>query len=649
MSDPVFVPAAEPTRMADFARAAGEVTGTDLRSFADLHAWSVGDPEAFWSLVWDYFDVVGDAGSIAATPTALPRARFFPQAHLNIVDTLLREVAGRDDTGGPMVVQTAEGDDGIAVVARLTRDELLALVGATAATLVDHGVAPGDRVGLVLPVGIDALAVTLAALAIGAVPVSASPDFGVPAIVDRFGQLDPLLVVAATTYRWNGKVHDRSAQAEQLRRDLPSVRVLLVTGDGKVDGARLLREEQDRHRGARLVTVPLPFDHPAYVLFSSGTTGKPKCLVHRAGGVLVKHLVEQALHCDMGPGDRVCFYTTTGWMMWNWAISVLASGASLVLHDGSPVYPTSDALFDVASLTRLTHLGVGARLLDAMRVDEDALAQDRDLDDLRMVMVTGSPLSAETSRWLVDQLGPTVMPHPISGGTDLVGCFLAGDPGRPVWPGELPGPALGLDVDVVDDDGRATTDATPGELICRNTFPTVPLGIWGDGDGSRLQSTYFDRFPGVWTHGDLTSKTEHGGFVIHGRSDATLNVGGVRIGTGEIYAALEHVPEVVDALAFGQAWEGDTRMILLVVTVDGNLDDGLRDRIRRTLRERGSPRHVPALSVAVPELPRTLTGKLAEIPVADAVNGRPLRGRDALANPEAIDTIVAMLSQGPDL
>lgn len=646
MTEPLFRPSARDTAMQEFARAASRQTGRDLTDYRDLHRWSVDDPAGFWSLAWTHCGVVGSEGTPAAVPAELPAAAFFPEARLNIVDTLLRFAPGRDDLDQPMIVQTAETDDGVAVVARLAREEVMAQVAATAAMLVDHGVEQGDRVALVLPVGVDALVVTLAALSLGAVVVSASPEFGVPAIVDRFGQLDPVLLVGATSYRWNGREHDRCEHLARLRAELPSVRTLVVTGGGHVDGAVHLESERSRHAGATPQPVALPFDHPAYVLFSSGTTGKPKCLVHRAGGVLLKHLVEQRLHCDIGPGDRVCFYTTTGWMMWNWVISVLASGATLVLHDGAPTYPTSDALFDVASLADLTHLGVGARLLDSMRAEGVELPTDRDLHSLRMVMVTGSPLSVETATWLVDQLGPHVMPHPISGGTDLVGCFLAGDPSRPVWAGELPGVALGLDVDVVDDEGSPLADGTPGELVCRNTFPTVPLGIWGDDDGSRLRATYFERFPGVWTHGDLTSKTENGGFVIHGRSDATLNVAGVRIGTGEVYAALEHVPEVVDALAFGQIWDGDTRMVLLVVTTDGLLNEGVQNRIRQTLRERGSPRHVPALIVAVPQLPRTLTGKLAEIPVADAVNGRAVRGRDALANPEAIDTIVTLVGAG---
>ncbi len=668
MVGPIYTPSGVVTRMGTFAETASARTGMDLTSYDRLHQWSVEAPDAFWSLVWDHFGVVGSRAEVAAEPAALPEARFFPGAMLNIVDTYLRPVPERDAADAPIVVQTAEIGAGVGVVASLTRAELLERVSATAAALRARGVTPGDRVALVLPVGIDALVVTLSALAVGAVVSSAAPEFGVPAIVDRFGQLDPVVLVGTTSYHWAGRRHDRREHLVELTRSLPSVRALLVVagaddltspvdpdvvdvagiaarcvaGSNRILQVDLLAEAEGRHRGAPLSAEPLPFDHPAYVLFSSGTTGKPKCLVHRAGGVLVKHLVEGALHGDFGPGDRVCFYTTTGWMMWNWAVSILATGATLVLHDGAPAYPTTDALFDLVEVAELTHLGLGARLLDAMRAEGISLAAGRSLDRLRMVLVTGSPLTEPTARWLADQLGDAVMPQPISGGTDLVGCFLAATPTLPVWAGELTRPALGMDVVVYDDGGNPTTDGTPGELVCRNSFPTVPLGIWGD-DGTRLRETYFAEFPGVWTHGDLTSRTEHGGFIIHGRSDATLNVAGVRIGTGEIYAALESVPEVIDALAFAQAWDGDTRMVLLVVLAEGAaLDDDLRARIRSTLRERGSPRHVPAVIAEVEALPRTLTGKLAEIAVADTVNGRPVRNRDALANPESLDAIAAL-------
>ena len=659
------------TRMDAFRRFAVERTGRELTDGRALHAWSITEPAEFWDAVWDFFGVVGDKGEVIIEPAVLPDAVFFPQARVNLAENILREIPARDDEELPLVIFTSESGSGLAITGQLTRTQLLEQVASTAAALRDRGVSPGDRIAIVLPVSQAAYVVTLAALAIGAVVSSAAPEFGVPAIVDRFGQLDPVLLVATTSYHWAGKRFDRRDHLVELAQSLPSLRSVLVVpgsddpaspvdpdvldvtklaaliaaGSGRAIRVDSLAAAQAAHEGAPLEFERLPMDHPAYVLFSSGTTGKPKCLIHRQGGVLIKHLVEAGLHSDAGPADRFCFYTTTGWMMWNWAITIPATGATVVLHDGAPHFPDVDGLFTLADHVQLTHLGLGARLLDSMRTAGKDLDADRDLSRLRMVLVTGSPLTEATARWLVDELGPGVMPNPMSGGTDLVGCFIGGDPTQPVWAGELPGVTLGMDVDVYDEDGQPMTDDTAGELVCRNTFPTVPLGIWGDESGERLHSTYFERFPGVWTHGDLTSKTSRGGFIIHGRSDATLNVAGVRIGTGEIYAALEHVPEVVDALVFAQSWDGDTRMVLLVVLAPGSvLDDEVRGRIRSTLKERCSPRHTPALILAVDALPRTLTGKLAEVAVAEIVAGRPVRNRDALANPEALDVIATAVA-----
>lgn len=663
--DPARIPH---TRIDDFRRSVCASSALDLPDARALQKWSVEDPGSFWRAVWDYFHVIGHAGDTPYVSSDFPEAIFFPHARLNLAENILRRNSDRDDAGEPFVICTGESGEGVRVIATLDRDEIAARVAAIAAALRERGVRAGDRIALVLPVGLAALEVALAGLTIGAVIASASPEFGVAAIEDRFGQLDPVVLIATTSYRWNGRRYSREDHLVELVQSLPSVRsVLVVAGTDDpsspidpdpVDTARIAAliaagahrtvrvDDFDAvrrlHSGAEEMYEQLPFDHPAYVLFSSGTTGKPKCLVHRQGGVLLKHLVEAALHSDAGPGDRMLFYTTTGWMLWNWVLSVPATGATMVLHDGAPHYPKPDALFDLASMCSLTHLGMGARLLDTMRTSGCHLRVGRDLSALRMVLVTGSPLTSATGRWLVDELGPTVQPNPISGGTDLIGMFVGGDPTQSVWAGELPYAALGMDVDVFDESGSSMTDETPGELICRLPFPTVPLGIWGDESGERLHETYFARFAGVWTHGDLTSKTPNGGYVIHGRSDATLNVAGVRIGTGEIYSALEVLPEIIDALAFAQQWDDDTRMVLLVVLAPGaSLDEALRTRISMTLRERCSPRHVPAVIVSVEQLPRTLTGKLAEVAVAEIVNGRPVRNRDALANPEALDAIAA--------
>ena len=647
LPDATWAPTAETagrTRMSAFRQAAARACGRPLASSSDLHAWSLADPDAFWRLVWDEFDVLGHPGSTACVPTALPGATFFPDARLNLAQSLLAPWIGSDS---PALVWVGETDDGLALREELTGRELSRRVGSFTAWLRGAGIGTGDRIGLVVPVGPDAVVATLGALAVGAVVSSVSPEFGAPSILDRLGQLAPRVLVVAPSYRWAGRALARADNVAEVIAGLPSLEHVLVCDDGPDD--RLRAATGDTCRIGSMADVlladvdptftPLPFDAPAYVLFSSGTTGKPKCLVHRGGGVLLKHLVELGLHADIRAGDRLLYYTTTSWMMWNWELSCLALGATLVLYDGSPTHPTPTALFDAARLTGATHLGLSARLLDHLRsIDADLAVADT---PLREVLVTGSPLSVPTAHWLAAQLGPAVMINPISGGTDLVGCFVAGDPTRPFHAGEMTGPVLGMAVEVWTDDGEPAGDGEPGELVCTQPFPTVPVGIWGDDTGERLNAAYFDVWPGVWVHGDRAVRSAAGGISILGRSDATLNVGGVRIGTAEIYAALAEHPAVGEALAFGQEWDGDTRIVLLVTPPDGVvLDDDAVASIRAAIRATCSPRHVPAVVVSVPDLPRTQTGKLSEVAVRDAVAGREVKGIGALANPESLDSIV---------
>ncbi len=615
------------TRMAAFLGAAAERAGRPMGATPELHQWSIEDPDAFWSLVWEFFAVMGERGDHAYVPATLPQATFFPGARVNLAENLLAPWTDSDEPA--VLVGGAEGDK-VVVRASLSGRDLVRRVASVASFLREAGVTPGDRVALVMPVGIDALACTLGSLAVGAIVSSVSLEFGAPAILDRLGQLEPAALLAVTSYPWNGRLIDRSAVIEEVVAGLPSLRVTVI------DGTQAIMD-----REAAPDYAPVSFDHPAYVLFSSGTTGRPKCLVHRGGGVLLKHLVEIGLHADVRPGDRMLFYTTTSWMMWNWLISTLALGASVVLWEESPTYPRPDALAETARLTRTTHLGVSARLLDHLRTEGIALSGSDPV--LREVLVTGSPLSVTTATWLAAQLGPRVMINPISGGTDLVGVFVGGDPTRPFHAGEMTGPMLGTAVDVFTDDGMPAAVGEPGELVCTQPFPTVPVGIWGDDSGDRLRSTYFDRMPGVWVHGDRAMRTEQGGVAILGRSDATLNVGGVRIGTAEIYAALASVPDVVDSLAFGQEWDGDTRIVLLVVLQqsDTGLTDAQERAIRDTIRSHCSPRHVPSVILRVPDLPRTQTGKISELAVREAVHGREVPGRAALANPQVLDDIAA--------
>lgn len=630
MTDAMWIP--DPatvgrTRMAAFRRAAAERAGSPLASTVELHQWSLDHPGEFWSLVWEFFGVVGERGERDHVPTVLPQAVFFPDARVNLAQNLLAPWA---DTDEPAVLACGVEGDEVVVRSAVSGRDLVRRAASVSAFLRESGVVPGDRVALVMPVGVDALACVLGALAVGAVVSSVSPEFGAPAILDRLGQLEPAALVAVTSYVWNGRRIDRSDVIEQVVADLPSLRVTIVDGLESI----MVREEEPEY-------APVPFDHPAYILFSSGTTGRPKCLVHRGGGVLLKHLVEIGLHADARPGDRMLFYTTTSWMMWNWLISALALGACVVLWEESPTHPRADALVQAARLTGTTHLGVSARLLDHLRTEGVPLTGSD--PTLREVLVTGSPLSVPTATWLAAQLGPRVMINPISGGTDLVGVFVGGDPTRPFHAGEMTGPMLGTAVDVFTDDGVPAEVGEAGELVCTQPFPTVPVGIWGDATGERLRATYFDRWPGVWVHGDRAMRTAQGGVAILGRSDATLNVGGVRIGTAEIYAALADVPDVVDSLAFGQEWDGDTRIVLLVVLQESEagLSESQEHAIRAAIRSHCSPRHVPAVILAVPDLPRTQTGKISELAVREVVHGREVPGRAALANPEVLDAIAA--------
>ena len=629
-----------------------------LQSDNDLYEWSVNDLDGFWSSVWDYYSIIGDKGSVAYRDSTLPNADFFPEARLNFAENLLREWPNETPI---RVVASGEQGRGSEILCELTREELIARVAQFASALRTRGISAGDRVVLILPVGIDALVTTLGALSAGAVISSVAPEFGAPAILDRIGQLDPLVVVAAIGYDWNGRHFDRIENIGETIDGLASLHHLFLT-TAPADGSDAnvvrtavqklarpnivvtsLHESMREHAGAAPEYTRLPFNHPAYVLFSSGTTGKPKCLIHRAGGILIKHVTEIGLHADCGVGDRMMFYSTTSWMMWNWQISALATGANVVMHDGAANFPDILGIFTAARMNAVTHVGVGARLLDQIRNEGLTILRDGALPDLRMILVTGSPLSQNTATWLADQLGPLVMINPISGGTDLVGCFIGGDPTRPFFGGEMTGPVLGCAVDIFDENGDSVPAGGSGELVCTKPFPTVPLGIWGDDDGSRFHGTYFDTWPGIWAHGDHASWTHNGGVTIHGRSDATLNSGGVRIGTAEIYAAIQDLAEITDAITFGQDWDGDTRIVLVVVLADGYaLDDDLRGRINMTLRTRCSPRHVPAVIAAASSVPRTRTGKLAEIAIRDTVNGHPVKGLGALANPESLAEIAAL-------
>jgi acetoacetyl-CoA synthetase len=622
------------SRMFAFGSAVG------IPDYRALHEWSVRDLDAFWPAVWEFCGLGRRVGPAVEPGSWFGATRFFPEAALNAAEVILDGLGAAADA--PMWVEVDEAG-GRRVV---SRGDARRLVAETAAALRADGVGMGDRVAAWMSNVVETMVLMLAASSIGAVFSSTSPDFGAAGVLDRFGQIEPTVLVAVSGYRYGGKQIDCREKLAEVMAGLPGVRRTVVLPYGGVDaaiaGTTSWAEWTGAHRGAEPGFVQLPFDHPWYVLFSSGTTGVPKCIVHRTGGVLLQHLKEHQLHSDIRPGDRVLYFTTCGWMMWNWLASVSASGATAVLYEGSPFHPGPTALFDVAERERLTYLGVGAKLIDSSRKAGVSPVDDHDLGALRTVASTGSPLSVEGFEWVYEHVKADVHLTSISGGTDICGCFVGGDPTSPVYAGEIQRPALGMAVGVWTDAGEEAPVGERGELVCTEPFPSMPLGFWGDDDGSRYRAAYYGRFPGVWAQGDFASWTAHGGIVIHGRSDATLNPGGVRIGTAEIYRQVEREEAVAEALVFAQEWEDDSRIVLLVRLQPGvELTDAMVAGIKAQIRRECTPRHVPALVLAVDDLPRTRSGKLAELAVADAVNGREVRNTAALANPESITAIAA--------
>lgn len=626
------------TPMARFAgRMAPDIAGRTLPDYRALHRWSVADPAAFWSGVWDFCEVIGDKGeSVLENGEAMPRARFFPQARLNFAENLLRR-AGSEEA------LVFRGEDKVA--RRLSFDELRALVSRLQQAMRAAGIGVGDAVSAMMPNMPETVAAMLAASSLGAVFSSCSPDFGERGVLDRFGQIEPKLLIAPDGYWYNGKRIDIAGKLAAIAEKLTSASKVVIVpylGEAEEVAARVPRAETlaaflEPYRPAELAFERLPFNHPLYVLFSSGTTGVPKCIVHGAGGTLLQHLKEHRLHCSLGPGDRLFYFTTCGWMMWNWLVSGLAAGATLLLYDGSPFHPDGNVLFDYAEAERMTFFGTSAKFIDAVRKAGLTPATSHDLSALRMMASTGSPLAPENFDFVYEGIKADLHLASISGGTDIVACFVLGNPLEPVWRGEIQGPGLGMAVDVWDEDGQPVK-GEKGELVCVKPFPSMPVKFWNDPGGEKYRAAYFERFAGVWCHGDFAEWTEHGGMLIHGRSDATLNPGGVRIGTAEIYNQVEQLPEIVEALAIGQDFQGDVRIVLFVRLAEGAvLDEALEARIKKQIREGASPRHVPGKIVAVADIPRTKSGKITELAVRDVVHGREVKNREALANPEALD------------
>lgn len=622
--------------MLRFAAAASVRWSRDLGAWPDLHAWSITHRDEFWRTVWDECGIVGEPGDVVLqNADAMPGARFFPDAKLNFAENLLAHARGDDDVA--LVFRSETGD-----AWRVTWGQLLHDVARAQQVFARMGLGPGDRVAAMLPNRPEAIVAMLAAAGMGAVFSSCSPDFGVKGVLDRFGQIEPKVLIGCAAYAYGGKVHDTCAKLARVAAGLPNLNGVLVVpylGDedvSAIDGAELWADALETEDADTPIFLPLPFNHPLYVLFSSGTTGAPKCIVHSAGGTVLQHAKEHRLHCGLTSDDTLFYFTTCGWMMWNWMVSGLQAGATLVLYDGSPFHPGADTLFDVVQRQRVTHFGTSAKFIDALRNESRRPRDTHDLTAMRMLLSTGSPLVPEGFDYVMDAIKPDVHLASIAGGTDIVSCFVLGNPMQPVRRGEIQGPGLGMAVEVWSDDG-APLVAEKGELVCTRPFASMPLGFWNDDDGARYAAAYFERFPNVWHHGDFAEQTIHGGFIIHGRSDATLNPGGIRIGTAEIYRQVEQLPEVAEALVIGQEWRGDTRVVLFVVLApDVALDADLEARIKKQIREGASPRHVPARVVQVADIPRTKSGKITELAVRDVVHGREIKNAEALANPEAL-------------
>ncbi len=640
MNEPLWQPDAESIRMANITHFANWVSATHHIKFKDyehLHQWSVDHPEVFWQRVWQYCDVRASKSSTTILQNAdrMPGARWFADAQLNFTENLLRK---HDDT--PAIIFRGESQpDRIITYAELHRR-----VNQLARAFRDQGIKPGDRVVAYLPNIPETVICMLAACACGVTWSSCSPDFGARGVIDRFGQVHPKVLIAVDGYTYNGKAFDISEKLLEIRHHLPTLEQFLLIpylhteASQRLPGAVLMNDFVQNYSTEPIEYSQLPFNHPLFILFSSGTTGKPKCIVHGAGGTLLQHLKEHQFHVNLKRGDKLFFFTTCGWMMWNWLVSALASEVTIVLYEGSPFHPETGVLFDYVEQYGINHFGVSAKYIDLLSKAGLRPRATHDLSALRTLMSTGSPLVPESFDYVYDAIKKDVCLASISGGTDLISCFALGNPTLPVWRGEIQCKGLGMDVAVFDESGEAVPNGTKGELVCRNAFPSMPVSFWQDDNDAKYRSAYFERFPGNWHHGDYVELTDHGGMIVYGRSDAVLNPGGVRIGTAEIYRQAEQVDEVLESLVIGQQWAGDTRVILFVRLRERlTLDDQLREKIRMIIRHHASPRHVPAKIIQVADIPRTKNGKITEIAVRKVVHGESVDNLEALDNPEALN------------
>ncbi|MFQ6593851.1 MULTISPECIES: acetoacetate--CoA ligase [Pseudomonas] len=640
MSDILWQPSPERianTRLDQFRRYINQRYSVQLDDYPALYQWSIDQRPDFWQAIVSYFDVAFRSPPIATLieEAEMPSAQWFPGATLNFAEHLLRR---RDEH--PAVVAISEDGHREA----LTYAELAQHVAGLQRSLRDAGVTQGDRVAACMPNTWQTLVGMLATTSLGAIWSCSSPDFGTQGVIDRFGQIEPKVLITCAGYRYAGKDIDQSAKLNEILERLPSLEQLIIVPyarpQARVDDyrsrARVTLWHDFYQPGGEPEFVAVPFDHPLYILYSSGTTGVPKCIIHGTGGVLLTHLKEHGLHADLSRDDCLFYYTTCGWMMWNWLVSVLALGATAVLYDGSPFHPGPERLIDLIDAEHISVFGTSPKFLATL---EKAGLQPRlshDLSSLKGLISTGSPLSPHSYDYVYREIKPELCLASMSGGTDIVSCFVIGNPVLPVRRGEMQCKSLAMAIEVWDEHGRPLI-GEKGELVCTRHFPAMPIGLWNDPDQQKLRASYFSQFPGVWAQGDYAEQRPHGGLLIHGRSDAVLNPGGVRIGTAEIYRQVEKIPQVLESLAIGQRWQDDVRVVLFVRLNDGiELDDALQQQIRQVIRANTTPRHVPARILAVSDIPRTISGKIVELAVRNVVHGEPVKNTDALANPQAL-------------
>ena len=603
------------------ASALGKLQDELHLDYWDLHKWSIENPGAFWSRAWDELGLIGDKGDVPyKSGDTFIDAKFFPKGRINVAENLL-----------------AHGN-GIAIISilengsrqEISYTQLRQLTAATAESMRQLGIKAGDRVVAWAPNVPEVMIFALGALSIGAIVSTASPDFAPKAVEDRFGQIEPKLALLGDNYQYGGKSFDLQEKGDEIIKLLPTL----------IKAIRISEFSNwiSSNKGATEDLEKLPFDHPGFVLFSSGTTGKPKCITHSGAGVLLKAGAEQLYQFDMKPGEKIFFFTTCGWMMWNWLFMCLVRGTTIVLFDGSPVFPDANRLFDIAQNEKINFFGVSAKYIDGIKKAELNPAKSHDLSSIRMIGSTGSVLAPESFDYIYQKVKSDVHLASLSGGTDICGCFVASIPTLPVFRGEIQGPCLGMATEVFDSNGNVTVNDQKGELVCTVPFPSKPIGFWGDDENARFRAAYFEGFAGVWTHGDFASRSATGGITLYGRSDATLNSRGVRIGTAEIYRVVENFPEIQESMAVSQDWDNDTRVVLFVVLKSGaKFTEDLALQIKKALKEEASPRHVPDKILVAPELPRTKSNKLVELAVTDVINGREVRNVDALSNPAALN------------